>query len=254
MDIYTNLLWKYPLNKSEYNKVEEVWQFLEHFNDGYELLSEYRHNVITKIRKLYTSNEFLEYEDILNKMYWNLRWVIYPIWMNMNISRDEYYQFIKNNYEGNKFIPSCLTMCEEDTFVDDYDLYDKLHNNAIYENSYYRSFINKLILVDYDEKKIITKQMEGSADIFRKNYFNLYTFKILFDRDLYEKIMSDPYNIVKMKIDMPKFYYQYDYGFPNLSSATYMYGGKDYRLNRINKMYYYNNLNKKEKYWFKIIR
>src|SRR5438132_788042 len=82
---------------------------------------------------------------------------------------------------------------------------------------------------------IITKPLEGSSDIFCKNDFNLYTSTILFDRDLYETIMHDPENKSIMNIRIPQFYYQQDYGFPNLNFMVYSFGDKEDWINRINK-------------------
>jgi hypothetical protein len=95
--------------------------------------------------------------------------------------------------------------------------------------------------------------MEGSSHIFTKNYFNLLSTMILFDRQLYEKVMRNPFYIVDHNIKLSDYYYQYDYPFPNLNYCIYSFGTKEDYLNRI-KLMYYNDNNPKDKYWFKLIR
>ena len=106
--------------------------------------------------------------------------------------------------------------------------------------------------MDKQNKIIISKLMEGSSEIFCKNYFNLLSMTILFDRDLYEKIIRDSFDIKYLKIKLPEYYYQNDYPFPNLNSCIYICGNKREKMNRIKKMYF-NTDGPIDKYWFKII-
>ena len=73
-------------------------------------------------------------------------------------------------------------------------------NNILQKSNYYRSFINKLVIIDKKNKQIISKPFEGSADIFSKNYFNLLTMSILLKKKLYIKITENPYLIKNQKV------------------------------------------------------
>ena len=76
---------------------------------------------------------------------------------------------------------------------------------------------------------------------------------ILFDREAYEKTLKNPYDLKRFKFNLPEYYFQLDYGFPNLNFCTYWFGTEKERKDRIQKMYYYNG-KPKEKYWFKLLK
>jgi hypothetical protein len=255
IDIYRDRLLKYSLNNNEYQYVDNVWTFLEVFKKGYIFMIDYRKKVIKEIRKKYSIDEFYLYESILNKMIWNLRWLLFPLWINV----DNYYKFIKDDYGKHKDIPYSLSLCSYDSFTDHIDLENKLQKHKIFETNYYRSFINKLVIVDKKDKKIITKPIEGSSEIFSKNYFNLLIWTIMFSKNLYEKVMKDPFSFFDKKngnhMNVPEFYYQRDYPFPNINSCVHIFGSHEDRVERIKKMYYYKKKDEpKDKYWFRIIR
>jgi len=252
-NIYGSELLKYPLDRSELEDIDKAWELLEIIKKQYLFIFEYRKNLIGRIRKIYTVDEFYKLEHILNKLFWNLRWMVYPLFFeNMTDTEEKYADVIHNNYKNINSLPNSLTICEFEEYIDDDDLKNKIADNKIYYTTYYRSYINKLIIVDKKSKMIMSKQMEGSSKIFDKNYFNLLTMTILFDKSLYEKIMSRPFILKSQKIELSKFYYQYDYGFPNLNFCTYIFGSKADRIDRIKKMYYYDGKNK-AKYWKKLI-
>jgi len=66
------------LNKLEINKLDEYWNFIDTFNknmvenDPMYSVREYRNGIIKIIKKKYSIEEFYFYEQILNKMLWNL--------------------------------------------------------------------------------------------------------------------------------------------------------------------------------------
>ena len=93
--------------------------------------------------------------------------------------------------------------------------------------------------------------MENSSHIFDKNYFNLLTMYILKNKQLYDQVMENPSIIKTMTLKLPEYYYQYDYGFPNLNYCVYEFGTEEQRKERIYKMYYADDA---EKNWFKLIR
>lgn len=254
-DIYKNKYLKHSLTYKEYNLLPKVWEFLKYFKKRFIFITDYRDYIIDKISDTYTSDEFYLYESILNKLFWNLRWFIFPLWTNPLISEEDYLKFIKSNYEDFERLPYSLLLCKYQQYKTPDDLKSKLQHSFLYSDtysSYYRSFINKLIIVDQKDKVIITKSMEGSSDIFSKNYFNLLSFHILFNKQLYEKVMENPFTIRDLHIPLSQYYYQFDYGFPNLNVCAYSFGSSDNQINRIKKMYYNTDSNK-AKYWYKII-
>jgi hypothetical protein len=232
-NIYKSNLLKYPLSDEEFDKIDKVWNFLKIFEKPIISISKYRKYLIKKINEKYTIQEFFLYESILNKLFWNLRYLIAPI-LSQN--------------ENTKELSYCLTLCE----IKKYDTSEEL-NNIINENKiknvYYRSFINKLIIIDEKQKIIHLKKMEGSSDIFSKNYFNLYTMTILFDKALYDQIIKDPPIIKSINVKLSKYYYEHDYGFPNMNYCTYSFNTDEQKMKRIKKMYFSKN----DKYWFKLI-
>ena len=189
-NIYQDKRLKYPLTDEERSQVEKVWDFARVFIQPYIFISDYRENVIREIRAKYTPEQFYQYENILNKMFWNLRWLLFPLWLDPNMSEDKYYKYIET-YGDHKKIPYSLLLCNFESYEDNDDLKSKLKKNPIFESTYYRSFINKLVMIDQKNKLIVTKPIEGSSDIFAKNYFNLMTMTILFNKDMYEEYMKN---------------------------------------------------------------
>ena len=244
-NIYSDALLRYPLTSNEISKIDKVWEFSELFNKEFIFIADYRRYLIKKISSTYTLDEFYELESILNKLFWNIRWLLMPIWLNINIKEDDYIKELNNNLVN---LPNALTLCSCESYND--NLSDKLKTNSVYESTYYRSFINKLIIVDTNNKVIYTKHMEGGSYIFGKNYFNLLTMYILKNRELYEKVVKNPLIIQESNFELPNHYYQYDYAFPNLNFCVYMFGDDKIRKERIKKMYYTDN---KGKEWFKLI-
>jgi hypothetical protein len=249
---YNNKLFKYPFTEEEYNNIEKTWSFFEKFKKPFIHVTDYRNYIINEINKNYTPEEFYIYESILNKLFWNLRWLLYPLFIFKDITKEKYYDLVKNNYNNIDELPSNLLLCKQINYNNENKSDVKLEIKKINNKTFYRSFINKLIINDKENKIIYFKDMEGSSDIFSKNYFNLMTFSILFKRKLYDKIMNDPFIILNKNINLSKYYHQYDYPFPNLNFCTYSLGSKLDMMNRINKMYYDNS--KTAKNWFKIIK
>lgn len=229
--VYINNDLKYIISNKEYKNIDKAWKLINIFNKPFVSVTDQRNYLIKYIKRNYTANEFYFLENIIEKMFWNLRWAVFPL-------------FVKSKSEK---IPDELIMCEKLKYDDDLD--EKIGEIISNNDTYYRSFINKIIIVDKANKTIYNKKMEGSSDIFSKNSFNLYTMTVLLNRDLYERVMSDPHNIKNLDIELPHYYYQYDYGFPNLNYCAFNVGDKEFKLNRINKMYY----NKDASHWFKLI-
>jgi len=247
-DIYTNSGLKYQLNDNEYKNIDKVWELINIFNKPFICITDYRNYLIKKIKKKYTVEEFYFLESIINKLFWNLRWLMFPLFVKPKLNNEEYDAFVSNNYDDYKEIPDSLLLCNKISYDGEDDLDKKLKSISLNSDTYYRSFINKLIIVDKVSKVIFNKKMEGSSEIFSKNFFNLYTMTVLLDRKLYEKIMGDPYVAKSMHIELSSYYYEYDYGFPNLNYCTYSFGDEEYRINRVKNMYYKGSAD----YWYKL--
>ena len=215
MDIYTNVL--YPLSRREIDELDNTWIFLESFkqNQTCSSLHLYRSQLIDHVCTRYTCEQFYNYELLAEKLFWNLR------------ARTQKY------FPENHLVSGSL---------------DDMYNNLINDNSY-RSFINKLILINDSQNEYFYKKIEGSSHIFNKNDFNTITGYLLFNRQLYENIITNPQKI--LDVNMPRFYYEYDYGFPNLNYGKPFIQSSEFRLKRINKMYYDDNA---ESNWFRLIR
>ncbi len=242
---YNDDNFRYKFEPYEVELIDKVWDFLELFNKKFIFIRDYRNYIIKTISEKYKPEEVLKLESIANKLFWNMRLIVYPFWENPNITRTQY-----QSINPKKSIPKYLTLCNYVTFNDKKDLKRKVNLIKInIAGNYYRSFINKLFIPDRQKKVLYFKEMEGSSSIFSKNYFNLMTSHIMMERHLYEKIVRNPFIIKTIDIPISEFYYQYDYGFPNLSFCNYSIGSDKYKLKRIKKLLY----NDDDKYWFRII-
>jgi hypothetical protein len=223
-NIYTDYSLVYPLTNDEEEIIDKVWKFLDIFSYPTPYLTDYREYLIGKINQKYNCDDFYLYESIANKLFWNLRMVVVEIFKSKGSEN-----------------------CQQIRYHGSEDLEDKLRGIKIRLGNYYRSYINKLIIVDRENQIIYYKKMEGSPDIFTKDKLNVFTLFVLLNRKLYEKIMINPKKIKKIQI--PYFYYQQDYGFPNLNCCSYSIDDKKSKIKRIKKMYY----NDSQKYWFRLI-
>lgn len=223
-EIYQGNSLKYPLTESEYEKIDDVWDFIQNFKKFPLSLHKYRSSLIETIKNKYSNNEFYILEFITEKLFWNLRECTYKMFLT----------------ENQKDINDLLEL-KEGSYTDSL--------NNMYNDNSYRSFINKLILIDDIDNKYFYKKIEGSAEIFNQNKFNIYTSTTLFNRNLYELIMMNPKKI--KKIFIPKYYYEYDYPFPNLNFGRAFCQTHNFRKERINRMYYDHNA---EENWFKLIK
>lgn len=219
--VYIDDKLKYKLSDSEYRDINKVWKFLKPFGKQFVYVTDRRNYLLKKLGR-YSLEEFYYYECIADKLLWNLR------------DRLE------------RYFDKGLSECRVIEYSNSADLDDKVKKIEL--DSYYRSFINKLIMVDSKKKLIYSKKMEASPDIFSKNSFNLVSMMVLLDRNVYENVMLDISNYKEYIIDA-EYYYQYDYGFPNLNCCVYNFGDVDIRKYRIKKLYY----SKDAKNWFKLI-
>lgn len=196
---------------------DKAWKLIKRYNKGIVVTSEYRKKLIKKIRNNYTPNEYYDIEKTIEKLYWDMR-------NKLSIPNN------KPNYET-------------------YDISELSQVKLKLKNdTYYRSFVNKLINIDDKENKIYYRKMEGSAKILNKDNFNLLTMTILLDKDLYYKIMNNKISVSEVKL--PEYYIELDYGFPNLNFCKYMIGTEEFRKKKINNMFFCENC---EKNWYSLI-
>ncbi len=217
--VYTATTLSHPLDPSERIIIDDVWEFIKCFQHNFIFVSDYRDDVITKVQNRYTPQQFLQYESIANKLYWNLR---------------------------DHLQPPTDTIIEPIAYT---DLDDAIKESKVLNHTYYRSFINKIVIADETNSLLYTKRMEGSSDIFANNDFNLCTLTILFDRSTYEQVMLD--SLDANTIELPEHYLEYDYAFPNINTMVYTIGSKKQRLDRIRKMYFVDEC---ANWWFRILR
>ncbi len=237
--MYINKSLKFPLTNDELQLIDKVWEFLSKFTFETAFTSEYRQHIIQTISTNYTIDQFNTYELIIEKLFWNLRWCMACLWGYDNDLED-----LKD------ILPNSLILCDIFNYKNESQLND-LITDYKYNHLYYRSFINKMIIIDEEKHIVYFKKPEGSSDLFSKNYFNLYTSTILQDRKLYEDIMTNPDLAFNLNISLPEFYYEYDYGFPNLNYCQFNIGSQSQRLNRIKLMYY--SQNNSEANWYRLL-
>jgi hypothetical protein len=238
-ELYTDYTLAYPFTKDEIKNLIKAWTFFMEFRKIDLSLQHYRKELIRIISSKYTIDEFLFYEAIIDKLYWNLQEKLAKIWLN-----DPYIDTI----------PYSLTLSNAHPYLNTEQLRDIISDNL--KKDYYRSFINKLIIIDKTQNIVYTKDQESSIKFMGKNYFNLLGSAIMSSIQLYERILKEPHQIIFTKIPLPMYYHQLDYGFANFSLCAYNINdintieGKKYRLERIKKMYYLPNC---ENNWFKLI-
>lgn len=196
---------------SQQNK---YWEFLDKFKFDKYNITEYRRALIDRLQK-YSPDEFYENELMVEKMFWDLK------------GKTAYLFDTDSSYNKYSTIDEAL--------------------EKFYEDNSYRSAINKQILITDDD--IYYKPFEGSSPILVQNEFNNYLWCAMQNPEIYNKVMNDPKSI--LILETPKYYFQQDYGFPNLNTIKPFAYNETRRRERIRRMYYDQNA---EKNWFKLIR
>ena len=247
---------KYKLTKKEIKNIDNYWNFIDIFSSpDIEGLSNnwwtyqrtknkktynpifgpynYRQYIISKIRKLYTPEQFYFYEKILNKLLWNL---LYKTKFDIK----KCYQYLIRNKKKEK-LKLLYIKCNDKNIN---KKWNKIKNKYLYNHS--RSFSHKTYISNY---------------IFL-NYMDLGHFKfhdnismIMRNRKLYEYIINKKKFDIKKKFDKKiydlidnkteyTYYYPSDYPFPNVNFIFYNETKKKVWIDRIKKLYYKNHKNK----------
>jgi hypothetical protein len=210
---------KFPLNETEINLLDNVFKFNNAFRFSKYSLRDYRYKLIKKIRSKYSFDEFYNYELISEKIFWNIKYLLEN--GSSNITKDT----------------------------------SEKIQNMVNRNNSYRSFINKVILIDdnnSDKLEYYYKPQEGSSKIFSSSFkINKFISQIMCDKKLYDSVINNP--DFKKYINDDELYYSFEYGFPNLNFGKPFMQSENYRKKRIKLMYYMDNIINSEKNWFKLI-
>ena len=228
--MYTGPTLRYPLTTSECAKLSDVWRFITTFRFLTVSLHDYRTRIINSIRRDYTPESFYELEMIAEKLFWNLRHRTCTTFLDGQDPGDDLCHLTGLDHHRGGTIPQAL--------------------ETMYKDPSYRSFINKLILVDDVHNRVYYRRQEGSAPILAKNAFNLSTAWVFYDRDRYEAVMADPSTILSHS--PPAYYHQYDYAFPNLNYGKPFIQTRAFRTKRIANMYFTGDVEDSEKNWFRL--
>lgn len=201
--IYKNSELPYPLTHDEYLLIDKVWKFNNCFNISCITLNDYRNKLIKKIQKKYTSNDFLEKEKILEKLYWNLRYKLYEKEINIES------EIITNNKM------------------------EEIINNEIF----YQSMINKIFIKSCNDDNKIKNIYYCGNNLLENNDTILLISTIMRNRNIYENIMLNSQNLNTIPI-IPIIYQSFDYGLPNLNLYQPFINSDKIRKYKIDKMYY----------------
>lgn len=209
MNPYNNKYIFHPLSKEEIFLIDKVWIFINEFKEVSLTKSLYINKIIQSIKKLYSPVDFLIYETITEKLYWNA--------FNVIVDKIYVYDTIKENYKINK----------------SQTLHKLLKESLIGKSSLRKAYI-------YNKKH--------HSYMYKYNYPNdldLLLFSMMINRSTYETILSNP-NITLDEINnlIPNQYnsiIEFDYPFPNLNTIKpFSYSMKE-RLANINNLYYATN-------------
>lgn len=209
MNPYNNKYIFHSLSKEEIFLIDKVWIFIGEFKEVSLTKSIYIHNIIQKIKSIYTPVDFLIYETIAEKLYWNL--------FNVIVDKIYVYDTIRENHKINK--SQTLHKLLKDSLIGKSSLrkayvYNKKHHSYMYKYNY-------------------------------PNDLDLLLFSIMVNRSTYETIMSNS-DITLDEINnlIPNPYnstIEFDYPFPNLNTIKpFSYSIKE-RIANINNLYYSNN-------------
>lgn len=210
MNIFYNDDKLFPLTSDELKLIDNVWRFMGIFRRTTISKNQYREQLKNEIKSKYNLDEFLKYEKIVEKLYWNLFDVI--------ISYIKFDDTLKIHSIDTNKINS---------------------NNSIEKKILKRSTIGETTV----KKSYIVK---NNKIIYKYNYPNdldLLLFSIMINRSLYETIMSEPTKITLDYLnDLITEPYdnliEFDYGYPNFNTIKpFVYSEEQRKNNIINELY-----------------
>ena len=216
---YNNNHNKYDFTIEELKSIDFAWELINMFNITFLTKMELREKMITYINKKYNVEEFDRLEIIIEKMFWNLI-------------------FIVNKILENNFIEQTIKQKDNS-----YDLTKQIRR--IYKK-------NKLLCESYINKIIVFKDDKLYYKYNYPNNFDIIISSIMSDRIIYETIYNNidklDINFIQSIISNINIKENFDYLFPNINTII-PFSYKN-RIERIKK-YYFNN--KFDALWFQFI-
>jgi predicted transcriptional regulator len=214
MNSYNNKNIFHPLIREELILIDKVWNFINDFKEETLTKSEYVNKIINKIKSIYSPIDFLVYELIVEKIYWNLFDVI--------VSKIHVYDHIKEHV--NK---------------------DTVENEKKY---IIRKLLKKSLIGKSSLRKAFIYSKKHNSFMYKYNYPNdldLLLFSIMANRSTYETIMSNEnitlYEINSLVVDSYNSVIEFDYPFPNFNTIKPFTSSMKERMHNIKEMYFYTN-------------
>ncbi len=88
MNIHGNGQLRYPLTTTEQEKLDEVWEFIDSLNWSQSGNIEDYEAHLKEVFLDLTILRYVEYESVIEKMWWSLRWHMYPHFMQKDGDKD----------------------------------------------------------------------------------------------------------------------------------------------------------------------
>ena len=206
---YNNGYNKFDYTIDELDYIDDSWNLIDKFSTSYLTKSELREKIILFVSESYTPHEFEKLEIIIEKMYWNMIYILKKILRSSYIDQKI---FVKKTNNINKQIRKIY-----------------LKNRNLSE-----SYINK-ILVNKNDYIYYKYDYPNSFDIIISS--------IISNRSIYEtiynKIDALNINLIKKLTSGINIRENFDYLFPNINSIIpFCYNN---RMKRLEKYYYEKN-------------
>jgi len=211
---YTNEYIQYSLTYDEIKIIDNIWILIMMLRHSKFTKIQYRMYIKHNIKHNYDIDTFYKYEYIIEKLYWNLAFVMKKILSDIDIHNAYHKVSVKSKQDI------------------------ELHTNMIMKRNplLTEGTKHKFIIYDDKDKLLMYKTVYP-------NSFDIIVSSVMTDRSIYETIMSDPKNITIEKINtMILNYYdnpiEFDYGYPNLNTiAPYIQSKKTKYDNIYNSFY-----------------
>jgi len=206
---YNNNYNKFDFTIEELKFIDESWKLIESFNTSYLTKMELREKTIKLVNKNYSIIEFDKLEIIIEKMFWNMI-------------------FLLNKILENNFIEQNIKQKDSSYGI-----------NKQVKKIYLK---NKILSESYVNKIIINKDNLIYYKYIYPNNFDIIISSIMTDRIIYETVYNNidklDINFIQTIISNINIKENFDYLFPNINTMIpFCYNN---RIERIKK-YYFNN-------------
>jgi hypothetical protein len=216
---YNNIKLNFSLDQKEIKLLDKVWEFINDFRETKLTRNKYTKYIIEKIKKKYKINEFYIYENITEKIYWNL---VDKIKNDHEIKSEIFFKNINQNIPKNMIKNMIKDVIKETKRK------ILMRNNKIKESTIKKTFITT-------SKNIL----------YKYNYpddLDLIVASVIINRSLYETIMSENKSIFDIDIIIEPYnnIIEFDFPFPNLNTIKPFTKSKKERIINIYNEYYKN--------------